>query len=159
MRTCPKCILSKPLTTENFYRSKAEVGGFQYVCKPCHKTHYKRKGPVSEAAKKKAAAYNLAYKNERYSEDPAWRLLHQLRSRLNQYLKKGKQDKSISFLGCSPQEWVVYLQGKWDDNMTWENHGTYWEIDHIKPLSKGGSFHFTNTQPLTLKENRVKSNK
>ncbi len=33
------------------------------------------------------------------------------------------------------------------------------EIDHIHPLSKEGSFHYTNTQPLTVKDNRIKSNK
>ena len=43
--------------------------------------------------------------------------------------------------------------------MNWDNYGSYWEIDHIKPLSKGGSFHYTNTQPLTVKENRRKGAK
>ena len=43
--------------------------------------------------------------------------------------------------------------------MSWENYGIYWEIDHIKPLSKGGSFHYKNTQPLTIPANRSKSNK
>jgi hypothetical protein len=86
-------------------------------------------------------------------------LLHQLRSRVNQYLKKGNQDKTIDFLGCSIKEWVAYLEKQWDDNMTWENHGIYWEIDHIYPLSKGGSFHYSNTQPMEVIENRKKSNK
>ena len=43
--------------------------------------------------------------------------------------------------------------------MNWGNYGTYWEIDHTFPLSKGGSFHYTNTQPLTIEENRSKGNK
>ena len=43
--------------------------------------------------------------------------------------------------------------------MNWNNYGTYWEIDHIYPISKGGSFHYINTQPLTVLENQVKSNK
>jgi hypothetical protein len=155
MRTCPKCKESKPLTTENFYKNKSEVGGFQYTCKVCHKDHYKRK----DNQRWYKPEVNLKYKNSRYHNDPAYKLLHQLRVRLNQYLKVGRQDKNISFLGCSSEEWVVYLQERFDGNMNWENHGTYWEIDHIIPLSKGGSFHYTNTQPLTLQENRTKSNK
>ena len=42
--------------------------------------------------------------------------------------------------------------------MNWDNYGKMWEIDHIFPLSRGGSFHYTNTQPLTILENRTKSN-
>jgi hypothetical protein len=151
MRTCPKCKERKSLTTENFYKNKSEVGGFQYTCKVCHKNHYKRKSWGD--------GNNKEYKNKRYKNDPEFRLLSQLRVRVNQYLKKGNQDKTIDFLGCSIKEWRVYLEQQWDGNMTWENHGTYWEIDHIYPLSKGGSFHYTNTQPMEVIENRKKSNK
>ena len=43
--------------------------------------------------------------------------------------------------------------------MTWDNYGSYWEIDHLKPLSKNGSFDYTNTRPLSVTENRKKYNK
>jgi len=45
--------------------------------------------------------------------------------------------------------------------MSWDNYGRdeYWEIDHIIPISKGGSFHYTNTQPLSIEENQKKGNK
>ena len=86
-------------------------------------------------------------------------MLVQLRNRVNQYLKNGNQSKKIEILGCSIKEWVVYLEQQFDKNMSWENHGTYWEIDHIIPLSKDGSFYYTNTQPLILEKNRKKSNK
>lgn len=34
-----------------------------------------------------------------------------------------------------------------------------WEIDHIKPVAKGGSHKIENLQPLLWKTNRYKSNK
>jgi 5-methylcytosine-specific restriction endonuclease McrA len=43
--------------------------------------------------------------------------------------------------------------------MNWDNYGKIWEVDHIYPTSKGGSFHYMNTQPLLISENRKKSNK
>ena len=43
--------------------------------------------------------------------------------------------------------------------MNWDNYGTYWEIDHSIPLSKGGSFHYTNTSPMAISENRSKGSK
>jgi hypothetical protein len=32
--------------------------------------------------------------------------------------------------------------------MNCENYGEVWEVDHIIPLSKEGSFNYKNTQPL-----------
>jgi 5-methylcytosine-specific restriction endonuclease McrA len=155
MRVCPKCKKEKPLNIENFYKNKSEVGGFQYTCKECHKKHYKR----TTNNKWYKPEVNLAYKNQKYKSDPEYRLLTQLRNRINQYIKKGNSTKKIEFLGCSIKEWVVYLEQQFNENMNWGNHGTYWEIDHIIPLSKGGSFHYSNTQPLIKSENRKKSNK
>lgn len=52
--------------------------------------------------------------------------------------------------------------------MSWENYGTYWEVDHILPLANycltdRGTFrrliHYTNLQPLTVAANRRKHNR
>jgi 5-methylcytosine-specific restriction endonuclease McrA len=94
--------------------------------------------------------------NQRKNRD---KVLNSIRVRLNQCLTKNKNYKSIEYLGCSIQEYKLYLEQQFTPEMIWENYGTYWEIDHIVPLSKGGSFHYTNTQPLTITENRKKSNK
>lgn len=57
-----------------------------------------------------------------------------------------------------------------DGNMSWDNYGIYWEIDHIIPLSlcksddpKSSEFlwfwRLDNLQPLTINENRSKGSK
>ena len=56
------------------------------------------------------------------------------------------------------KNYIDYLENKFTTGMSWDNLGE-WEIDHILPVSKGGSFHYTNTQPLWMRENRQKSNK
>ena len=66
---------------------------------------------------------------------------------------------TIKYLGCNFNEYSEYLENQFDKNMSWENYGEYWEIDHIIPLSKGGSFYYTNTQPLTVEENRKKKDR
>ncbi len=79
-----------------------------------------------------------------------------------------KKNRTIEYLGCSIGEYVTYLESKFTPEMTWENQGTYWEIDHIKPIDKFDltnsnelieCFHYSNTQPLHWKDNREKSNK
>jgi hypothetical protein len=73
-----------------------------------------------------------------------------------------KQEKTIELLGCSYNEYVSYLESKFEPWMTWENYGRLWHIDHIVPVAsfdlsqyteRCKCFHFTNTQPLEAKAN------
>jgi hypothetical protein len=61
---------------------------------------------------------------------------------------------------------VAYLQEQFYGNMTWDNWGTYWEIDHIKELadfdlSKRSQLlkavNYTNLRPLTIPDHQKKS--
>ena len=92
-------------------------------------------------------------------KDINFRILENLRSRLSNALKGRIKNSTIEELGCSIEEFKIYLEKQFDENMNWENYGPYWEIDHIQPLSKGGSFHYTNTQPMYFSENRSKGNR
>jgi hypothetical protein len=65
------------------------------------------------------------------------------------------------------EEYTLYLEEQFDENMNWGNYGEYWEIDHIKPIDSFDlnleeelylAFNFKNTQPLSKIENRIKSN-
>ncbi len=57
-----------------------------------------------------------------------------------------------------------YLEGKFTEGMTWENHGT-WHIDHRRPIcsfnlldeeEQKKCFHYTNLQPLWATDNLSK---
>ena len=98
------------------------------------------------------------YKNKLRNENLEYRIKDNIQSIINYHIKK-KSNNTIKYLGCSIKEYIVYLEQQFNESINWENYSTYWEIDHIVPLSKGGSFHYTNTQPLTITENRKKSNK
>jgi hypothetical protein len=82
-----------------------------------------------------------------------------LRIRLIDALK-GKNNKykpTLKLLGCSIKKFKLYLESQFKPEMTWENHGDIWEIDHIKSCAsfdltdieqQQECFHYTNLQPL-----------
>ena len=81
-------------------------------------------------------------------------------------LIKGLRTKDI--LGCSFEEFKIYIESKFEDWMTWENKGLYngeynhgWDLDHIIPISSAKTEeevyklnHYSNFQPLCSKINR-----
>jgi hypothetical protein len=110
------------------------------------------------------------WNNNKYATDLGFKIKHIVVGRIHSALKTYqllKTDKTIEYLGCSIGDYCNYLESKFDKNMNWENQGDYWEIDHIKPISSFNLdneedlykvFHYTKTQPLEKKENRLKSN-
>ena len=112
--------------------------------------------------------------------DPLYKLKVSFSRRLNKLLKRVECNRStnkpyyLDKLGCSFEEFKVYLESKFEDWMTWENYGKYngelnygWDIDHIIPLSKAIAendiydlSHYMNLQPLCSRINRdIKKNK
>jgi hypothetical protein len=107
--------------------------------------------------------------------DPQFKLKTLLRGRLLDALKRhtkgGKVNKNhsaIILIGCTIDEYKIYLEKQFKPDMSWNNHGKVWEIDHILPcdsfdLTKEEEqhkcFNYKNTQPLYKSENRSKGNK
>ena len=107
-------------------------------------------------------------------EEPLYKLKVSFSRRLNKLLKRVECDRStnkpyyLDKLGCSFEEFKIYLESKFEDWMTWENYGKYngelnygWDIDHIIPLSKAiteneiyNLSHYKNLQPLCSRTNR-----
>ena len=84
-----------------------------------------------------------------------------------------KTSRTQEILGCSFEEFKIYLESKFENWMSWENRGEYngefnygWDIDHVIPLTHATSkeelvklSHYTNLQPLCSKINRdIKKN-
>jgi hypothetical protein len=154
-----KCNTCFEIKTFDKFNSQSNVwDGLQNKCINCTKeyndTHYPYHKESNKITRRKRQKH-------RYYNDLEYRLNLQLRNDLNMRLKNSKGVDKIEVLGCSIQEWIVYLESKFDKHMSWDNYGKngYWEIDHIIPVSRGGSFHHTNTQPLSIKENQIKGNR
>jgi len=68
----------------------------------------------------------------------------------------------------STSEFQIYIRGQFQPEMTWENHGVVWELDHIRPCASFDlsdpeqqkiCFRWDNFQPLLVEENRRKGAK
>ena len=110
------------------------------------------------------------YINKKYYSDIQWKLCVILRSRLHDALKNSyKNDSSIRDLGCSIPELKFYIEGQFQQGMSWENWSVKgWHLDHKIPLAffdltnkeqLKQACHYTNLQPLWAIENLRKSNK
>lgn len=111
------------------------------------------------------------YENHRIATDPVYKLTHLLRCRMRCALRvtsSKKVSSTIELLGCSPAQFKAHLESQFDKNMSWDNYGSYWSVDHIKPLAgfdltdgeqQKIAFHYTNCQPLEKIENIRKGDK
>ena len=115
---------------------------------------------------------NRSQQNDYYAKkrkNPQFRLAHNLRSRLYDFLQgKIKHKCTKELVGCSWIEFVSYIESQFDSCMSWDNYGTYWSIDHIKPLiafdltdptQLEEACNFKNLRPITITENCSKATK
>ena len=91
-------------------------------------------------------------------------LRRNVRKRLRE--RVSKYNITLPLFDYSSDDLVNYLEPLFTDGMTWENYGSYWNIDHIRPIC---SFNLTdineikqmgslnNLRPLTKEENNIKS--
>ena len=124
-----------------------------------------------ENNKDKVKEYQKLYINNRLENDPLFKIKHYLRCMIRKHFNRGgysKISKTQEIIGCSFEEFKLYIESKFEDWMTWENRGLYngdlnygWDIDHIIPVSSGKTQediirlnYYTNLQPLCSHINR-----
>lgn len=109
---------------------------------------------------------------QREAEDPSYKISRLFRSRVSRAIKEGygtKSIKVIEMLGCDWDEARTWIESKWVEGMSWDNHSLHgWHIDHIIPVSNFNladeeqqkiCFNYKNLQPLWALDNLIKSNK
>jgi len=107
--------------------------------------------------------YMAQWEKEKRKNNMSYRIRCSISANIRNKIKKESSVDTYVNL----EEIKTILEKQFDENMSWENYGSYWEIDHIIPQSH---FDFTkkkeiikcwnskNLRPLTKKENSQKSN-
>ena len=175
MKVCTECKEKKDLIE---YHKKGD--GYRHNCKICVKKYNliycfinkeKRKQNSNEwyqNNKYEKLQWTKKYKNEKRINDPLFKLSCNIRQSIRQSIKRkgySKKSQSNKILGCSFEEFKIYLERKFTKGMNWENQGE-WHLDHIYPVSLAKDEeeiiklnHYTNFQPLWAIDNIRKGNK
>jgi hypothetical protein len=194
-KVCNKCRYDKDIC--DFQKDRSKKSGLSNICKECKKINnynYRTSNPEKyklqqkkyrdtnkeketirykewvNKNKQKRTKYCMDYEKSRKKIDPTFKVLRNVRVRLNCFLKKKniiKSKETISLIGCQLEILIEHLESKFLTGMTWENYGKGgWHIDHIAPLSSAKNedeiyplCNYTNLQPLWEKDNLKKSNK
>jgi hypothetical protein len=155
-----KCFICKNyLTSEFFYKDSTRRSGYSSKCKKCLVIYKRLK------AQNSGDGWKYGRSEEGLSNK---KLFNKLRRRIRDIIKDSRS--SNSDIGCSGSELRKYLESKFKQGMSWDNHGWgygKWVIDHIRPLADfirtGDDItkanHYSNLQPLWYEENSKKGSK
>lgn len=109
-----------------------------------------------------------AYQKYRKATDPLFKLKGNIRNLIGLSMNRNgytKTSMTYEILGCSYEEFKVYIESKFLEGMSWDNRSE-WHLDHIIPVSYGlteeeilALNHHSNFQPLWAIDNLRKSNR
>jgi hypothetical protein len=166
-KICTCC--KQELILDMFNKQKGGRFGASGECKICLQTRNKK------WRNNGGREWELQWVKNKKQTNPQFKLRFLLRLRILDALKRhtsggkvNKKHSSLVLLGCSIEQYKQHLEKQFKPDMTWNNHGELWEIDHIKPCAlfnlidfeqQKQCFHYSNTQPLYLSENRSKGDK
>jgi hypothetical protein len=184
---CKKCI------NKEFSKDKNKKDGLTIWCKQCNSEYKKHlyienkekikfkqkeyyKTERGKEVHKKAGQKRIKsgkqteYERNRKNIDINYKIVGNLRIRINQVLKgNSKSQHTLDLLGCSLEQFKEHLESLFFPGMTFENHGRgndKWHIDHyiacnyfdLTDLEQQKiCFHFLNLRPFWATDNRKKS--
>ena len=180
-KKCCMCKEEKPLAEFNKCTSRAD--GLQTRCNPCGKQYYQNNKEQISAKNKLYHLENRAARNENCREyhkrnkeknNEASRKYYELKKDSKYYLAhnrkwyqenkecfRAKEAKRRAKLAAplSELDWFVLLEAQRLAKLRGQLLGTKWHVDHIIPVSLGGTNEYTNIQVVPAAWNLKKGNR
>ena len=151
---CPRCEEALPVS--EFYKKSGKPGQFHAYCKQCTKNY--ELGRRCEDNREQRNETSRRWLTRQRETNAQYKLAISLRVRLIRAIQRNwLTGSTVEDLGCSIDFLKAMLECQFDENMTWDNWGTYWHIDHIRPLASFDltdreqfleAAHWSNLQPL-----------
>lgn len=168
-KVCSNCGCSKEVNKENFRKCKYASGVeyFRAICNRCEKEKNRQYARAHKDERKKYArefrkinpTYVKSWKTDNKDvirEQEKLRRMVDINFRLKKNVSRAighaivkRGNSAIKYLPYTMNELKIHLEAQFDENMTWENYGTYWHIDHIVPHS---TFAYKSMEDTEFKE-------
>ena len=134
LKRCSKCRTIS--LKSSFYKDITKNDGYRPSCKfCCQKYYYDNQNRILNNQKINRSKINT-YERLKRKNDPNFNLFCNIRQRTKYAFKSQTNDKINDLIGCSNycfRKWIIHqLYG----DMTIENYGKIWCLDHCYPLSK-----------------------
>ena len=167
LKKCSKC---KTISLKSkFNKDMNKNDGLNPICKVCRIGYYNEKREQRREYGKFYARKNRArintYERLKRKNDPNFNLFCNIRQRTKYAFKSQTIEKINDLIGCSNyffRNWFIHqLYG----DMTIENYGKIWCLDHCHPLSKikenelNKYTNWINIRPMYIKDNSIKGDK
>ena len=161
--------------TQRIRREKERLENPEKVKEKWDKYYDRKKEKMKESKKnylskpenrKKRNEYIRNYKAKKRLNDKSFVLYENLRKRIWKCLKN-KSNSSKELLGCEITFYLDWISFTMTEKMSWNNYGTYWNIDHLIPLKNFDltkedeakkAFNWKNTWAMKSNENFIKKN-
>lgn len=162
-KTCSKC--NQDMSINNFHINKNTKDGYNTWCRFCQKEYDKIYYRNTKDSRKEIRKDIRRKQNERINKNPTLKLNSRMSGNIYSTLKGNKAERHWEDLvGYTLQELKEHLEKQFDENMNWDNQGSYWEIDHIIPKNQFNyispedkdfkiCWSLMNLRPLYWKEN------
>lgn len=168
-KSCKKCKDSKD--EDSFFTDNKAKDGLQGWCKACKsasisaylKERRAQGLPKAQSTRLPTEVLKVKREEAKISRNVSRRM----RYSLNGIRKAANWEVLVGYSLCALRK---HMEERFTPDMSWDNYGTYWHVDHIRPID---SFNITdslcpdfkecwalsNLQPLHWLDNIVKSNK
>ena len=164
---------SKEYQKERYKKNKDKILRKQKYYQDNNKVKIaKRKKEYYLKKKDQINKQNKEYQRNRRKIDPNFKILQNLRRRVNKVLKgNNKSKRTLELLGCTIEQLKQHLQSQFTEEMSWNNYGRgynnkkEWHLDHripcasfdlSKPKKQQECFNYKNLQPLWAIDNLKK---
>lgn len=156
-KECTVC--NKTLNINEFFMHKGK-GTYRSECKSCAATkrieNYHKNKPVKVVKKiEPKKPVNPTLKKQKEIECKMYESI------FRENRTRGRKSKLLIYLGCESFLFIRgWLEAKFQSDMSWDNHKTVWEIEHIEPESSfdfskedniGKYWHYKNLRPRLIK--------
>ena len=146
-KICSKC--GQDLDINNFHINKNTKDGYNTWCRFCQKEYDKIYYKDTLESRREIRKEQSRKQNKRISNNPVLKLNQNMSRNIYQALREAKAERHWEDLvGYTLEELKEHLEKQFDENMNWDNQGSYWEIDHIIPKNQ---FHYTTAEDPDFK--------